>query len=46
MLTSLPNLLTLSRIVVIPLVILTFYVQGTWTHWVACGLFVVAAITD
>ncbi|MBI2242348.1 MAG: CDP-diacylglycerol--glycerol-3-phosphate 3-phosphatidyltransferase [Magnetospirillum gryphiswaldense] len=46
MLTSLPNLLTLSRIVVIPLVILTFYVQGAWTHWVACGLFVVAAITD
>lgn len=46
MLTSLPNLLTLSRIVVIPLVILTFYVDGAWTHWVASGLFVVAAITD
>ncbi|MGE4281752.1 MAG: CDP-diacylglycerol--glycerol-3-phosphate 3-phosphatidyltransferase [Magnetospirillum sp.] len=25
---------------------MTFYVQGAWTHWVACGLFVVAAITD
>jgi len=46
MLTSLPNLLTLSRIVVIPLVILTFYVDGAWTHWVASSLFVVAAITD
>lgn len=46
MLTSLPNLLTLSRIAVIPLVILTFYVHGAWTQWVACGLFVVAAITD
>lgn len=46
MLTSLPNLLTLSRIVVIPLVILTFYVEGGWTQWVACALFVLAAITD
>lgn len=46
MLTSLPNLLTLSRIAVIPLVILTFYVDGDWTHWVACGLFAAAAITD
>ncbi|WP_106003879.1 CDP-diacylglycerol--glycerol-3-phosphate 3-phosphatidyltransferase [Magnetospirillum gryphiswaldense] len=46
MLTSLPNLLTLSRIVVIPLVILTFYIEGAWTHWAACALFVAAAITD
>lgn len=46
MVTSLPNLLTLSRIVVIPLVIATFYVDGTPARWVACGLFVAAAITD
>jgi cardiolipin synthase len=46
MLTSLPNLLTLSRIFVIPLVILTFYLEGAWTHWAACGLFAAAAITD
>ncbi len=44
--TSLPNLLTLSRIVVIPLVIATFYVDGALARWVACGLFVAAAVTD
>ncbi|MBC7905722.1 MAG: CDP-diacylglycerol--glycerol-3-phosphate 3-phosphatidyltransferase [Rhodospirillaceae bacterium] len=46
MMTSLPNLLTLSRIVVIPLVIATFYVDGGTARWVACGLFVAAAVTD
>lgn len=46
MLTSLPNLLTLSRIVVIPVVIACFYVDGPMARWVACALFVVAAITD
>ena len=29
-LTSLPNLLTLSRILAIPVVIATFYVEGDW----------------
>ena len=46
MVTNLPNLLTLSRIVVIPLVIACFYVEGITARWVACGLFVAAAITD
>ncbi|MBY0430886.1 MAG: CDP-diacylglycerol--glycerol-3-phosphate 3-phosphatidyltransferase [Rhodospirillales bacterium] len=46
MVTSLPNLLTISRIVVIPLVIATFYMQGDSMRWVACWLFVVAAVTD
>jgi cardiolipin synthase len=46
MLTSLPNLLTLSRIVVIPLLVGTFYLEGDLWRWVACVLFVAAAITD
>ncbi len=46
MLTSLPNLLTLSRIVVIPLVVGLFYVEGEAARWTACALFVAAAITD
>ena len=46
MLTSLPNLLTLSRILAIPLIIATFYVPGPGARWVACVLFVAAAITD
>ncbi|MEO5375167.1 MAG: CDP-diacylglycerol--glycerol-3-phosphate 3-phosphatidyltransferase, partial [Alphaproteobacteria bacterium] len=46
MVTSLPNILTYSRIVVIPLVLGTFYVEGETARWVACGLFGAAAITD
>jgi cardiolipin synthase len=46
MLKSLPNLLTLSRILAIPLIIGTFYVPGPGARWVACFLFVAAAITD
>ncbi len=46
MVTSLPNLLTLSRIVVIPLVVATFYLDGPEARWAACGLFVAAAVTD
>ena len=46
MLTSLPNLLTLSRIAVIPLVVATFYVPGGDSQWVAAALFTAACITD
>ena len=46
MLTSLPNLLTLSRIAVIPLVVGSFYLDGDWPRWSACWVFVAAAITD
>ncbi len=46
MLTSLPNLLTLSRIVVIPVVIATFYLSGDYARWLACVLFSAAGVTD
>ena len=46
MVTSLPNLLTLSRIVVIPLVVGMFYIDGDGARWGAWALFTVAAITD
>ena len=45
-LTSLPNLLTLSRILVIPIVIGSFYVAGDYARWIACALFSAAAVTD
>jgi len=45
-LTSLPNLLTLSRILVIPVVIASFYVPGDYARWFACALFSAAGITD
>ncbi len=46
MLTSLPNLLTLSRIAVIPLVVGLFYIPESWAAYSACGLYAAACITD
>jgi cardiolipin synthase len=46
LLTSLPNLLTLSRILVIPIVVGSFYVTGDYVRWIACALFSAAAVTD
>ena len=46
MLTSLPNLLTFSRIAVIPVVVAAFYLPFGWSNWVACALFTLAGITD
>lgn len=46
MLTTLPNLLTLSRILAVPLVVATFYLPGPSARWIACALFSVAAFTD
>jgi cardiolipin synthase len=43
---NLPNLLTLSRIVAIPLVILTFYLPPPIGPWSGCVLFAVAGVTD
>ena len=45
-LTSLPNLLTLSRILAIPLVVATFYLTGDYARWFGCALFSAAALTD
>jgi CDP-diacylglycerol---glycerol-3-phosphate 3-phosphatidyltransferase len=45
-LTSLPNLLTLSRILVIPLVVGTFYVSGDAARWFCCVVFSAAGVTD
>jgi len=46
MLTSLPNLLTLSRIAVIPLVVGLFSVPEAWAAYTACSLYAAACITD
>src|SRR5690242_13033956 len=46
MLTTLPNLLTLSRILAVPLLVGTFYLPQHWAPWVACVLFSAAGITD
>jgi len=46
MLLSLPNILTLSRIVVIPLLLGALYLPGTASSWVPLFLFIAAGITD
>jgi cardiolipin synthase len=46
MLTTLPNLLTLSRIAAIPLVIITFYMPAPYGPWIGCVLFALAGFTD
>ena len=43
---SLPNLLTLSRIVVIPALIAAFYLPNPSDNWVGFALFLAASITD
>ncbi len=46
MLTSLPNILTVSRILAIPAICAAFYLPGAWSAWVPLALFALAGITD
>ncbi|MCB1958610.1 MAG: CDP-diacylglycerol--glycerol-3-phosphate 3-phosphatidyltransferase, partial [Rhodocyclaceae bacterium] len=43
---NLPNLLTLLRIVLIPVFVVVFYLPMAWAHEAATVIFVLAAITD
>lgn len=43
---NLPNILTLSRIMIIPIVVALFYWDSPTTRWVTVGLFTLAGITD
>lgn len=45
-LTSLPNLLTLLRIILIPIFVGVFYLPFDWAHWVAAIIFAAAGFTD
>lgn len=45
-LTSWPNLLTLLRIVLIPVLVITFYLPFQNAHLVAAGIFALASFTD
>jgi cardiolipin synthase len=49
--TSLPNLLTYCRILIVPLIVLCFFNEGRlyatdFARWLALGLFIFASITD
>lgn len=43
---NIPNQLTLLRILLIPVFVLVFYLPFGWSHFVACGIFILAAVTD
>lgn len=46
MITSLPNLLTLSRMFVIPPIVACFFFDGPTWRWIALGLYTAACLTD
>lgn len=43
---NIPNTLTLLRIVMIPVLVLIFYLPVSWRFYGACGIFTAAALTD
>lgn len=46
MLYSLPNILTLMRIILIPIFVMIFYLPFQQAHFVAAILFALASFTD
>lgn len=43
---NLPNQLTILRILLVPFILLCFYLPDSWGMWIAVVLFLVAAATD
>jgi len=43
---TLPTQLTLGRVVIVPIICITFYIPGFWGYLLSTLLFVIASITD
>jgi cardiolipin synthase len=43
---NLPNILTILRILVIPILISSFFLEGVLSNWIAATLFIFASLTD
>lgn len=43
---NVPNFLTLLRIILVPFLVLVFYLPFEWSYLVSAGIFAVAAVTD
>lgn len=43
---NIPTLLTLGRIASIPVLILAFYLQSSWSNYLAAAIFLLAGLTD
>ena len=46
MILTLPNILTMSRVAVIPVFVALFFLETPAGQWIACGLFILSAVTD
>jgi CDP-diacylglycerol--glycerol-3-phosphate 3-phosphatidyltransferase len=46
MIKSVPNILTICRILLIPVLIASFYLEGKTSYYVATAIFIFASITD
>ena len=46
MLSKIPNILTIGRIIIVPFFVLAFYLPGFYGDLTACVLFVIASFTD
>ena len=44
--SNLPNYLTFLRIIIIPILISSFFLEGVLANWIAAALFVTASVTD
>ena len=44
--SSLPNLLTYLRILLVPVMVSMFFIEGLWSHVAALAIFTIASITD
>ena len=43
---NLPNILTAFRILILPLIVVLFFIPEAWAAWTALGLYTLACITD
>jgi cardiolipin synthase len=43
---KIPNILTIGRIILVPVLVIVFYFPGKLFDWLACFVFVIASFTD
>ena len=43
---KIPNILTIGRIILVPILVFVFFLPGSLSDWLACGVFVLASFTD
>ncbi len=43
---NLPNLLTWGRVLLIPVLMLFFFLPGSWSNWACLAVFILASVTD